>query len=166
MANTLPHPIIGPNRQEAPVDSTEHEAEGKRQRVGEQLYPLVEQSLVCSGQAGKVTGMLLDMPASELARLLEAPEALEAMIMRAAEVLNDNTGVPERTHNDVGSHEAPHDVVGSWDEHYSPMGAAEAPHDKLGSPGAPNDVGLLETPCDNMEAPGMPHDDMGAGVPS
>jgi len=55
------------------------------QMLGEQLYPLVEQ--LEHDQAGKVTGMLLEMDQTEVLHLIESPEALKLKVAEAMEVL-------------------------------------------------------------------------------
>lgn len=53
--------------------------------LGEHLYPLVER--IEHDQAGKVTGMLLEMDQTEVLHLLEAPEALKKKVEEALIVL-------------------------------------------------------------------------------
>jgi len=53
--------------------------------LGNKLYPLVEQ--LDPEQAGKVTGMLLEMDKLEILHLLESPEALRAKVSEAIVVL-------------------------------------------------------------------------------
>ncbi|CAM6036437.1 unnamed protein product [Sphagnum compactum] len=57
----------------------------QRAMLGEQLYPLVEQ--LEHDQAGKVTGMLLEMDQTEVLHLIESPEALKSKVAEAMEVL-------------------------------------------------------------------------------
>ncbi|KAH9553067.1 hypothetical protein CY35_09G100300 [Sphagnum magellanicum] len=59
--------------------------EQQRAMLGEQLYPLVEQ--LEHDQAGKVTGMLLEMDQTEVLHLIESPEALKSKVAEAMEVL-------------------------------------------------------------------------------
>ncbi|KAG2606954.1 hypothetical protein PVAP13_4NG196500 [Panicum virgatum] len=57
----------------------------QQQMLGNKLYPLVEQ--LDPEQAGKVTGMLLEMDKLEILHLLESPEALRAKVSEAIVVL-------------------------------------------------------------------------------
>ncbi|KAH8956751.1 hypothetical protein BDL97_07G058800 [Sphagnum fallax] len=59
--------------------------EQQRAMLGEQLYPLVEQ--LEHDQAGKVTGMLLEMDQTEVLHLIESPDALKSKVAEAMEVL-------------------------------------------------------------------------------
>jgi len=60
----------------------------QKQILGEKLYPIIEKHpSVIADQAGKITGMLLDMDVSELLNLYEAPEALHQKVIEAINVL-------------------------------------------------------------------------------
>uniref|UniRef100_A0A1D1XZY9 Polyadenylate-binding protein n=1 Tax=Anthurium amnicola TaxID=1678845 RepID=A0A1D1XZY9_9ARAE len=59
--------------------------EHQRVMLGEQLYPLVER--IERVNAGKVTGMLLEMDQTEVLHLVESPDALKKKVEEAMEVL-------------------------------------------------------------------------------
>ncbi|KAK0522835.1 Protein phosphatase PP2A regulatory subunit B [Tilletia horrida] len=59
--------------------------EDQKQMLGEAIYPKIAESR--PEQAGKLTGMILELPVSELLHLLEDPEALDAKVLEALDVL-------------------------------------------------------------------------------
>ncbi|KMT19622.1 hypothetical protein BVRB_1g012370 [Beta vulgaris subsp. vulgaris] len=63
--------------------------ESQRMMLGEQLYPLVER--LEHDNAGKVTGMLLEMDQTEVLHLIESPDALKKKVLEAMDVLNSST---------------------------------------------------------------------------
>lgn len=77
-----PMPHVGPLTASALASAS---PEMQKNMIGERLYPLIHQSQ--PDLAGKITGMLLEMDNSELLHLLESPEALNAKISEALQVL-------------------------------------------------------------------------------
>ena len=61
--------------------------------IGESLFPQVAN--LQPDLAGKITGMLLEMDNSELLLLIESPDALEAKVDEAVEVLKQHNAIPE-----------------------------------------------------------------------
>lgn len=60
----------------------------QKQILGEKLYPIIEKHpAVLPEQAGKITGMLLDMDVSELLNLYQTPDALHQKVIEAINVL-------------------------------------------------------------------------------
>lgn len=55
--------------------------------LGERLFPLIERHSEVGEQAGKITGMLLDMDTPELLHLIESPDALRQKVVEAINVL-------------------------------------------------------------------------------
>lgn len=60
----------------------------QKQMLGEALFPLIRQRQ--PEQAGKITGMLLEMDNAELLHLLESPEALDGKVEEAVIVLKQH----------------------------------------------------------------------------
>ncbi|MCL7041669.1 hypothetical protein MKW94_017648, partial [Papaver nudicaule] len=69
--------------------------EHQRLMLGEYLFPLVER--IEHGQAGKVTGMLLEMDQTEVLHLLEAPDALKKKVEEALSVLGSSAPKSDAT---------------------------------------------------------------------
>merc|ERR1712205_94609 len=61
--------------------------EQQKMMLGERLFPLIEKHRDIGEQAGKITGMLLDMDTPELLHLIESPEALRQKVVEAINVL-------------------------------------------------------------------------------
>jgi len=91
-AQTAPTPQpTQPPAQPASVDLATQLAalpEGEQKMLlGERLFPLIEKHVEVGDQAGKITGMLLDMDTPELLHLIESPEALRQKVVEAINVL-------------------------------------------------------------------------------
>ncbi|OAY63029.1 polyadenylate-binding protein 3 isoform X2 [Ananas comosus] len=78
-------------------------ASSEQQRIilGEQLYPLVER--IEREQAGKVTGMLLEMDQTEVLHLIESPDDLQSKVAEAMEVLQQAHVAGSDAVNQLGS---------------------------------------------------------------
>lgn len=63
--------------------------ERQREMLGEQLFPLVEQ--LEPNNAGKVTGMLLEMDETEVLHLIESPDALKMKVGEAMDILRQTS---------------------------------------------------------------------------
>jgi len=61
--------------------------EQQKMLLGERLFPLIDKHPEVQDQAGKITGMLLDMDTHELLHLIESPEALRSKVVEAINVL-------------------------------------------------------------------------------
>lgn len=92
-APVVPAPAapVAPVNPDAPISAQDIERLVKadpseqRQLIGERLYPLIARTH--GDQAGKITGMLLEMDSSELLALLESREELDVKVKEAYEVL-------------------------------------------------------------------------------
>jgi polyadenylate-binding protein len=62
-------------------------AEQQKMLLGERLFPLISEHEGVGDQAGKITGMLLDMDTHELLHLIESPDALTQKVTEAINVL-------------------------------------------------------------------------------
>merc|ERR1712072_1255540 len=62
-------------------------AEQQKMLLGERLFPLIAETPDVGEQAGKITGMLLDMDTHELLHLIESPDALRSKVVEAINVL-------------------------------------------------------------------------------
>jgi len=62
--------------------------------LGESLYPLIYQRQ--PDQAGKITGMILELDNTEILHLLESPEALDEKVNEAIQVLEDYKRGPSK----------------------------------------------------------------------
>mmetsp|Transcript_89909 Transcript_89909/g.242869 ORF Transcript_89909/g.242869 Transcript_89909/m.242869 type:complete len:145 (-) Transcript_89909:52-486(-) len=91
----MPHfagmpPVLTPMAAAAPGDPREALArmppQMQKQRLGEQLYSMV--SRLAPQQAGKLTGMMLELDNNEILLLIESSERLQKKIMEALKVLD------------------------------------------------------------------------------
>ena len=73
-------------------------SETLHQLLGELLYPLVERSQ--PDRAGRITGMLLQLPDAEVALLIQSDEALSARLVEAADLLDGHISAREEALSD------------------------------------------------------------------
>lgn len=87
-AQQAPAPAAPPAQPDLAQQLAEAPPQQQKQILGEKLYPIIEKHpAVLAEQAGKITGMLLDMDVSELLNLYEAPDALHQKVIEAINVL-------------------------------------------------------------------------------
>jgi polyadenylate-binding protein len=80
-------PAAAPGPQDFAAQLAAVPAEQQKMMLGERLFPLIEKHQEVGEQAGKITGMLLDMDTPELLHLIESPEALREKVVEAINVL-------------------------------------------------------------------------------
>jgi polyadenylate-binding protein len=87
-AQQVQQPAAPPAQPDLAQQLAEAPPQQQKQILGEKLYPIIEKHpAVLAEQAGKITGMLLDMDVSELLNLYEAPDALHQKVIEAINVL-------------------------------------------------------------------------------
>ena len=70
------------------VNSFQDQIQDQKKVIGERIYPLVHR--LYPEFAGKITGMLLELPIAELVSLSRSPEALQWKVEEAVEVLKQH----------------------------------------------------------------------------
>jgi polyadenylate-binding protein len=86
-APAAPAQAAAPGPQDFAAQLAAVPAEQQKMMLGERLFPLIEKHSEVGEQAGKITGMLLDMDTPELLHLIESPEALREKVVEAINVL-------------------------------------------------------------------------------
>lgn len=80
-----------PNVAQPPQEENAANPEDRKLILGETLYPLIENRLKSlsqdESQAGKITGMVLELPEADLVALIENPTLLEKKVAEALDVL-------------------------------------------------------------------------------
>ena len=104
MAQTMPNPIHGIEQSPAGGDNTSEPLNAARlarvpqneqkQLIGEQLYPQVK-DLCNEDDAGKVTGMILELENEELLQLIENPDMIRIKVNEARAVLESHNPAQE-----------------------------------------------------------------------
>jgi len=89
-------PAAGDNQADNPLNAAQLAripTNEQKQLIGEKLYPIVKE--LCSEEdAGKVTGMILELENEELLQLLEDTNLIRAKVNEAKRVLDDHSAAP------------------------------------------------------------------------
>lgn len=160
-----PHDRRGAN----PQTDTSHEHEHRRQQLGNQLYPLVQE--LQPDLASRITGMLAALPYAELEPLFASRAALSGMVDSAMLVLEDSEDgsppgrPPGPPGGDITSLAEPPLPVNRRTECVLPVG--ETPPRPVPAPAPPNMVDSAMLVLENSEdgpppgrPPGPPGDDI------
>jgi len=68
--------------------------EEQKRVLGEQLFPMIH--AICHDEAGKVTGMLLELDVELLLELIENPTTLDEKVNEAMEVLREHAAAQQQ----------------------------------------------------------------------